>query len=62
MPDSLEDRTYFRQRAQQARESAMRAAEPGVRRVHLEMADRYEARSRAIDLVTSPIMPSVNDR
>lgn len=62
VPDTLENRTYFRQRAQQARESAMSAADPGVRRIHLEMAQTYESRLDNVDPVTPPIARSVNDR
>jgi hypothetical protein len=41
---TADDSAYFRRRAQQERESAMRSADPVVRTTHLELAEAYEAR------------------
>ena len=38
------DRDYYARRAQQERDSAERSEDSIARRVHQEMADRYDAR------------------
>jgi hypothetical protein len=42
------DFNYFRRRAREERESAMRAAHPAARQAHIELADRYEELASAI--------------
>jgi hypothetical protein len=42
------DFTYFRRRAQQEREAAMKAPHPGARQAHVEMAERYDEFASAI--------------
>jgi hypothetical protein len=39
-----QDRLYYARRAVQERAAAMRATDPRVRQVHVEMAARYEER------------------
>lgn len=47
------DSDYFRIRAQQCREMAMKAPQPEAQRAHREMADRYAARAAAPEPVAS---------
>jgi hypothetical protein len=42
------DSVYFERRAQEERVAAMKATHPVARQRHVEMADAYEARARAI--------------
>jgi hypothetical protein len=42
------DFNYFRRRAQEEREAAMKASHPLARRAHRDMADRYAELSDAI--------------
>jgi hypothetical protein len=42
------DFNYFRRRAQEEREAAMKAPHPLARRAHREMAERYDELSDAI--------------
>jgi hypothetical protein len=42
------DFTYFRRRAQEEREAAMKAPHPGARQAHVEMAERYDEFAAAI--------------
>jgi hypothetical protein len=42
------DLSYFRRRASEERTAALYARDARVRRVHLEMAERYEERVRAM--------------
>jgi len=42
----MDDLAYLRRRAAQEKEAAMRAAHPKARQCHLELAERYERRSR----------------
>ena len=42
------DFEYFRRRAQQEREAAMKAVNPGARQAHLGLADAYESRVRTL--------------
>jgi hypothetical protein len=42
------DLSYYRRRASQERTAALQARDPRVRRVHLEMAERYEERVRGM--------------
>ncbi|MCW3847871.1 hypothetical protein OF829_11525 [Sphingomonas sp. LB-2] len=46
----MHDHDYYRRREQQERETAERCDEPGARRIHLELAERYAA------LVREPLM------
>jgi hypothetical protein len=41
------DYHYFRRRASEERTAAKRATHPAARRIHLELADRYEEVSAA---------------
>jgi hypothetical protein len=43
------DVSYFIRRAHEERTAAMRAANPNVRRSHLEMATRYDELVKAIE-------------
>lgn len=43
---TMADHDYFRRREQQERDTADRCAEPGARRIHLELAERYAALAR----------------
>ncbi|HET7606302.1 MAG TPA: hypothetical protein VFK28_09565 [Sphingomicrobium sp.] len=40
------DLSYFRRRASEERTAALNSRDPRVRRVHVEMAERYEGRVR----------------
>jgi hypothetical protein len=40
--------TYYSRRAQEEREAAMKAAHPKARQAHLELAEAYEGRTRAV--------------
>jgi hypothetical protein len=40
--------TYCSRRAQEEREAAMKASHPKARQAHLELAETYEGRSRAV--------------
>lgn len=42
------DFTYFRRRAHEEREAAMKATHPSARLAHRDMADRYDELSNAI--------------
>jgi hypothetical protein len=42
------DTKYFRQRASEEREAALQTQNPEARRVHQEMAERYEDLARGI--------------
>lgn len=42
----INDLSYFLRRASEERTAALYAKDPRVRRVHLEMAERYEDRVR----------------
>jgi hypothetical protein len=42
------DLSYYRQRASEERTAALNARDPRVRRIHCEMADRYEERVRGM--------------
>jgi hypothetical protein len=42
------DFTYFRRRAREEREAAMKAPHAGARQAHVEMADRYDELAEAI--------------
>lgn len=42
------DLSYFRQRASEERTAALNARDPRVLRVHVDMAERYEDRVRAM--------------
>ena len=44
----INDLSYFLRRASEERTAAMHARDPRVRRVHLEMAERYEERVRGM--------------
>jgi len=46
---------YFRRRAQEEREAAMKAEHPAARQAHRDMADRYEALSTAIESHQLPL-------
>ena len=37
-----EDRIYFRRRANEEREAALKCSDPNARRSHLELAKRYQ--------------------
>jgi hypothetical protein len=39
---------YFRRRAQEEREAAMKAEHPKARRSHMNLADAYEMRARNV--------------
>jgi hypothetical protein len=43
------DTLYFRRRARQERQAAIRASHPGARDAHLQMADRFDELSEAIE-------------
>lgn len=42
------DLSYYRRRASEERTAALNARDPRVRRVHVELAERYEERVRAM--------------
>jgi hypothetical protein len=42
------DLNYFRRRAQEEREAAMRAPHPAARQSHIELAERYDELAKAI--------------
>lgn len=42
------DADYFSRRAAEEREAGLKAAHPNARRAHLELAEAYEHRARAI--------------
>lgn len=42
------DLSYYRRRASEERTLALQARQPSVRRIHVEMAERYEARVRGM--------------
>ena len=42
------DFTYFRRRAQEEREAAIKAPHPAARHAHIEMAERYDEFANAI--------------
>jgi hypothetical protein len=44
----INDLSYFLRRASDERTAALHAKDPRVRRVHLEMAERYEERVRGM--------------
>ena len=44
----MNDLSYFLQRASEERTAALNARDPRVRRVHVEMAERYEERIRGM--------------
>jgi hypothetical protein len=44
----MTDGEYFSCRARDEREAAMRAAHPRVRQTHIDLADAYECRIRAL--------------
>jgi len=44
----MTDGEYFSGRARDEREAAMRAAHPRARQTHIDLADAYEARIRAL--------------
>jgi hypothetical protein len=44
----VNDLSYFLRRASEERTAALYARDPRVRRVHLEMAERYEERVRGM--------------
>jgi len=45
---STTDLSYFRKRASEERTAAINARDPRVRKVHNEMAERYEERVRGM--------------
>lgn len=45
---STTDLSYFRKRASEERTAAINARDPRVRKVHSELADRYEERVRGM--------------
>lgn len=47
----VEELRYNRLRASQERSAALQARDPHVRHVHVEMAERYEERVRAMTVV-----------
>ena len=53
------DTSYFRRRAGEERIAAMKAANASARQAHLEMADRYDERAKAIISHQSPLNPDV---
>jgi hypothetical protein len=53
------DATYFGRRASEERGAAMRAPHPTARRVHLDMADRYDELSGAIAARDVQLMPNM---
>ena len=42
------DLSYYRRRASEERTAALNSRDPRVRRAHVEMAERYEERVRAM--------------
>lgn len=44
------DTSYFLRRADEEREAARNSANPSVQRAHLDMAERYEAVLKAMEL------------
>jgi hypothetical protein len=46
----MNDLSYYRRRASDERTAALNARDPRVRRVHLELAERYEDRVRTMAL------------
>ena len=42
------DLSYYRRRASEERTAALNARDPRVRRVHVELAERYEERVRGM--------------
>ncbi len=48
---SAKDLDYFAKRERQERENAVRTQDTTARRVHLELADRYAARLREVDVI-----------
>jgi hypothetical protein len=60
------DVIYFGRRAGEERRAAMRAAHPGARQAHLDMAQRYDELITAIDsgdrhLGLEPAVPVLGD-
>jgi len=48
MPPVSNDLSYFRKRASEERTAALNARDPRARKAHVEMAERYEDRVRAM--------------
>lgn len=43
------DRAYFAQRAAAARALAAETQDPGIRKIHMEMAEEYQRRSEGLE-------------
>jgi hypothetical protein len=44
----INDLSYYRRRASEERTAALNARDPRVRRVHIDLAERYEERVRGM--------------
>lgn len=56
------DLSYFRRRASEERTAAFQAGDPRVRKVHIDMAERYERRVRGLAAVVStPSFPPLRE-